>query len=207
MKVLFLKKYPEYFIADKPYLDKRNTYILRKEFDLLKIRYLLLSIGICGAIPYLVLLANGVNIFPLKYEDGHLIIMFLPFVIALVVLFITIPIHELLHYICMPKGDNYIGFIGIQGGFAHHAGFMSRKRYLLICIFPYVVLSILPLIIFLHFMSNDALLNEIFGCIICFEAFVCVGDFREFYSTLRYVPFGADVINIGEKSYYINPSK
>ena len=31
MKVLFLKKYPEYFIADKQYLHKRNTYLLQSE--------------------------------------------------------------------------------------------------------------------------------------------------------------------------------
>ncbi|MCP4541735.1 MAG: DUF3267 domain-containing protein [Chloroflexi bacterium] len=68
----------------------------------------------------------------------------------------SIPVHELLHAVCMPGGlrsPNTI--IGIWPArlvfYAHYQGEMSRDQFLIVFLAPFLVLSLVPIVIIILF--------------------------------------------------------
>jgi hypothetical protein len=70
----------------------------------------------------------------------------------LTILILFIPIHELIHAFCFPdrglSARTYIGLWPSMGFFyAYYEGPMRRNRFLLVLIAPYIVLTLMPLVL------------------------------------------------------------
>ena len=121
--------------------------------------------------------------------------------IYLPVFFVFLIVHELLHVVLVP---NFIKsrktFWGITpfGGFVSTTEEMSKTRFVLLCVFPFVVLSlIMPIVfsllgLFSGFIAFLALLNALSSSIDIFNMFL-IGI---------QVPNGSCIINNGFETYH-----
>ena len=122
---------------------------------------------------------------------------------ALLVLFLFIPLHELLHAFTHPQwgisSNSMIGIWPSRGLFyAHYEGEMSRNRFLLVFGMPLIVLGVLPtlLIAMIPELMQSLLLPSLFGMI-----FAC-GDLVGVGFIFFQVPRSAVVRNKGWKTYW-----
>ena len=131
-----------------------------------------------------------------------------PFLVFLVVMVISIPIHELLHLLTHPgfgrSDKSILGFWLSRGMFyAHYEGAVSRNRFLSILAAPYLVLVWLPVlilavidtsipIVYVEFLVLAALTNSVLPA----------GDATGFLLLASQVPSSACVKNKGWKSYW-----
>lgn len=64
----------------------------------------------------------------------------------IICIILMIVVHEFLHLICIPNFVNsdktYIG-VTLFGGYAYTEEVISKKRFILICILPYIIISII----------------------------------------------------------------
>jgi hypothetical protein len=102
-----------------------------------------------------------------------------------------IPLHELAHALILPakkgKHKTFFGFWPARFAFyVYYTGPLSRSKYMTISIFPYVLLSILPLLI--------CALFRITSFIVAYagiaNSFLCSADFATLLIVLCRVPAG-----------------
>ena len=122
---------------------------------------------------------------------------------ALAILFSLIPAHELLHALTHPvwgaSPNSIIGLWWSKGLFyAHYEGEMSRNRFLLVFIMPFIVLGVLPtmLIMMIPELMQSLIWLSLFGSILACGDLVGVGLI--FFQ----VPGSAIVRNKGWKTYW-----
>lgn len=110
-------------------------------------------------------------------------------------------IHELLHAIVYPKNAIVtIGFIKPITFVALGSYPMSKKRFILMCLLPFV-LGIIPLIIFI-LTNNNIICSIMFGM-------MCIGiisPYPDVYNILKIikVPKGKEILFEEEKLVYLN---
>lgn len=142
-----------------------------------------------------------------SYFKGHLnnhIVISRPFIfIGVCIGFVLLIIHELLHAIVYPKEANtYIGIIKPITFVAFGSYPLSKKRFIAMCLLPYI-LGIIPLILFWISPANNLELNSIlFGI-----AFIGMGspypDAYNVYQVIKQVPKGKKIQFYGNDTYYI----
>jgi len=131
-----------------------------------------------------------------------------PFLVFLVVVVISIPIHELVHLLTHPgygRSDKSILGLWLSRGmfYAHYEGAVSRNRFLSILAAPYLILAWFPVIIlaaidtsvpieYVEFLVMAALTNSVLPA----------GDVMGFLLLASQVPSSACVKNKGWKSYW-----
>jgi hypothetical protein len=131
-----------------------------------------------------------------------------PFLVFLVVLVISIPLHELVHLITHPHSgrskNSILGFWLSRGLFyAHYDGVVSRNRFLSILAAPYLVLAWLPLIILAVINSSVPVVYvEILVMAALTNSVLPAGDAVGFFLMASQVPPSACVKNKGWKSYW-----
>lgn len=107
----------------------------------------------------------------------------LDFFSACILGYISIYIHELLHALCF-KEEVYIFFDFIKGiAFTVGTEDMSKNKYIFTCLFPNIVLGIIPYSIFL--LNNTAIFLGIYGAICITTGYQ---DFINIYNVIRYTP-------------------
>ncbi len=116
---------------------------------------------------------------------------------------LIVPVHEILHALGFPSllksdevfmGFNPKGFVF----FAHYIGHMSRNRFLFVLVFPFIILSILPVVI----MSMLSISNSWIFMIVIVNTLASSGDLLGFLIILFQVPRVAIVKNKGLKTYW-----
>lgn len=131
-----------------------------------------------------------------------------PFLISLIVVVISIPVHELIHLFTHPQfGQSKKSILGawLSRGlfYAHYEGKVSRNRFLAILVSPYLVLTWIPVIV-LALAGNT--ISLVYVQILVFVALVNsalpAGDIVGFFLMLSQVPSTACVKNKGWKSYW-----
>src|SRR5690242_14528066 len=76
-----------------------------------------------------------------------------PLLAILITIFVLLsPVHEFLHALCCPdwglSSKTVFGIWPARGVFyIHHEGPMQRNRFLLVLVFPYIVLGLVPLVL------------------------------------------------------------
>lgn len=162
--------------------QKSKRLELIAEIDLVEDTYLMRGIARTSlfaltifliAAPFLALAFYAIA---LPYGEERLIDFPLIFV-SLVVVLLSIPFHELIHgaafKLMNPKARVRFGYAEVGIVFASATGvFFSRKHYLIICMMPFMVLSLIYLAIGLIFKAP-------LTAYICFAMHTagCVGDF------------------------------
>jgi hypothetical protein len=169
------------------------------------------------AIPSSILLL-GVTIYAisLAWEGGPLAIVEdvleqsgpNPFLIFLIVLVFSIPIHELVHLFTHPQfGRSNKSIFGLwlsRGMFyAHYEGVFSRNRFLSILAAPYLVLAWTPVIILALFSTSFPIVYvEILVMVALVNSVFPAGDILGFFLLVSQVPASARVKNKGWRSYW-----
>lgn len=131
-----------------------------------------------------------------------------PFLVFLIVLVISIPIHELVHLFTHPQfGRSNKSVFGLwlsRGMFyAHYEGAVSRNRFLSILAAPYLVLAWPPVIILaLIGISVSIVYVEILVLVALVNSVLPAGDVLGFFLMVSQVPSSACVKNKGWKSYW-----
>ena len=121
--------------------------------------------------------------------------------VGLVCGFLMAPIHELLHAICFPKGSTVYVFYTSYGLGTTCLSPVQKSRFILLNVFPSIILGVLPLIVFLCIPREFAVLSSIlFGI-----SFVNIGasyaDYMNVIHLLK-VPRDATIQISGEKIYW-----
>ena len=131
-----------------------------------------------------------------------------PFLVFLVVLVISIPLHELVHLFTHPQSGrskkSIFGFWLSRGLFyAHYEGVVSRNRFLSILAAPYLVLVWLPLIILAAINTSIPIVYaEILVLVALTNSALPAGDATGFFLVASQIPSSACVKNKGWKSYW-----
>jgi hypothetical protein len=122
---------------------------------------------------------------------------------TLVLLLLLIPAHEFLHALVHPgcglSSNTVIGLWLSKGMFyAHYEGEMSRNRFLLVFVTPYIILGVLPTILIATFpeLMQSLLWLSLFGSVLA------CGDLVGAGLVLFQIPRSAIVRNKGWKTYW-----
>jgi len=123
--------------------------------------------------------------------------------IALAIILVVVPIHELLHLVCFPGfGLGEKSIVGFWPKmfipYVHYDGILSKKRFVLIASCPFVVLSITPLLI--SFIKPDVAL--VIVAVSYLNCLVCGVDLISIFFVVKQVPSDAVVRNKGFHSYW-----
>ncbi|VDN47025.1 conserved membrane protein of unknown function [Petrocella atlantisensis] len=114
---------------------------------------------------------------------------------------IMIYIHEMLHALWIPnflKDENTFFGIKLWGGFVFTSQSLTKKRFIIICLAPFVTLSIvLPLI-----LGGLNLLNGVLIILIMINAMASSVDILNALLILFQVPRGAMVVTNSFETYY-----
>lgn len=122
----------------------------------------------------------------------------------LVWIFVLLIVHELLHLVMIPhflKSRNT--FIGLTpfGGYVHTEEELSKPRYILITITPFVVLSLLlPLV-----LGVLGILTPTIKALILLNSMSSSVDILAFFLLLFQIPKNATLRNNGTKTYFKGP--
>ncbi len=120
-------------------------------------------------------------------------------------IFVLIIVHELLHLVIIPNfhksNKTFIGFTPF-GGYVHTEEELSKPRFILITITPFIVLSILlPLV-----LSVFGLLTTTIKALILLNSMSSSVDILAFVLIVFQVPRNATLRNNGTKTYFKIPS-
>ncbi len=120
---------------------------------------------------------------------------------CILLILLLIPIHELFHAVVYPLADHKKIVIGLEPKmgvfFAMYYGPLSRNRWLLVYLLPFLLISILPLVLIAFIaIPHWWLLASIFN------AGFAAGDLFGFYLILRQVPVHSVVMQDGWDTYW-----
>ena len=131
-----------------------------------------------------------------------------PFLVFLIVLVFSIPIHELVHLFTHPQfglsNKSIFGLWLSRGMFyAHYEGAVSRNRFLSILAAPYLILAWPPVIILALIDSSVPVVYvEILVMVAFINSVLPAGDVLGFFIMMSQIPSSACVKNKGWKSYW-----
>lgn len=117
--------------------------------------------------------------------------------------FILLFVHEFLHAIVYPRKVNkYIGIVKPFSAVALASYPLSRKRFIVMSILPYI-LGIIPLICFLLSASDNLILNAILWGMAFLGMASPYPDAYNVYQVIRQVPRGKKVQFYEDDTYYV----
>jgi hypothetical protein len=126
-----------------------------------------------------------------------------------VVLLAFIPVHELLHAFMAPgRGRGEKTIIGVWPErllfYAHYDGAMPRNRFLLVFFTPFLVLSLLPIVIAVlwNYVTTDATVPLILLSLSLVNGLVACGDILGIAMIWKQVPADALVRNQGWRTFW-----
>jgi hypothetical protein len=161
-------------------------------------------VAIWGILFFVVL---PVDVSPLQMlGSGIVIIGWIPIILLL------IPVHELLHALVHPqwgRSSNTIIGVWLTKGviYAHYEGEMSRNRFMLVALTPYLFLGLLPLGLLAlpgaALWSTSAVL--ILGVVSLLGSVLACGDIVAVGLLLFQIPNAAVVRNKGWHTYWKSP--
>ena len=121
--------------------------------------------------------------------------------------FLVILPHDLLHGICFPKDAVVELWISPKNLMAFVVGTapMSRRRFIFMSLLPNLVFGLLPMLIWIFLPSG--LWGNCLGSMGAYAAMMGIGDYLNIANTLRQMPADALTQLSGFHSYWYYPSK
>lgn len=145
---------------------------------------------LCIAVLFLKIFNSAISIKPLFLILGFLIG------------FLLLIVHEILHGIVYPKNVNVsIGFIKPITFVALASYPMSKKRFIIMCLLPFI-LGIIPMLIFI-LLNNSTICNLSFG-MMCMGLISPYPDVYNVFQVIRKVPKGKNVLFYKDTLSYID---
>ncbi len=145
---------------------------------------------LCIAVLFLKVFNSAISIKPLFLILGFLIG------------FLLLIVHEILHGIVYPKNVNVsIGFIKPITFVALASYPMSKKRFIIMCLLPFI-LGIIPMLIFI-LLNNSTICNLSFG-MMCMGLISPYPDVYNVFQVIRKVPKGKNVLFYKDTLSYID---
>ncbi|MDR5659252.1 DUF3267 domain-containing protein [Serpentinicella sp. ANB-PHB4] len=122
---------------------------------------------------------------------------------AFIASYFAIGVHELLHAIVFPKDAEVELWYAPKNlaAFVHSTYPVSKRRFILLCLLPSLVLGFLPLAVWVFIPSYLSIANFIYSFAI-FELLGCTGDFLNVYNTYTQMPKDAMTQASGFHSYW-----
>lgn len=128
-------------------------------------------------------------------------IKFVDILYFILAVFMLIIVHELLHIVFVPNfmksNKTYLG-INLNGGFTYTSEEMSKARFIIISIMPFLVLSIFSPII----LGIFNVINGFISFFIILNAGASSVDILNLFLVLFQVPKKAYIINNGVETYF-----
>lgn len=145
---------------------------------------------LCIAVLFLKVFNSAISIKPLFLILGFLIG------------FLLLIVHEILHGIVYPKNVNVsIGFIKPITFVALASYPMSKKRFIIMCLLPFI-LGIIPMLIFI-LLNNSTICNLSFG-MMCMGLISPYPDVYNVFQVIKKVPKGKNVLFYEDTLSYID---
>lgn len=145
---------------------------------------------LCFAVLFLKVFNSAISIKPLFLILGFLIG------------FLLLIVHEILHGIVYPKNVNVsIGFIKPITFVALASYPMSKKRFIIMCLLPFI-LGIIPMLIFI-FLNNSTICSLSFG-MMCMGLISPYPDVYNVFQVIKKVPKGKNVLFYEDTLSYID---
>ena len=145
---------------------------------------------LCIAVLFLKVFNSAISIKPLFLILGFLIG------------FLLLIVHEILHGIVYPKNVNVsIGFIKPITFVALASYPMSKKRFIIMCLLPFI-LGIIPMLIFI-LLNNSTICNLSFG-MMCMGLISPYPDVYNVFQVIKKVPKGKNVLFYKDTLSYID---
>lgn len=145
---------------------------------------------LCFAVLFLKVFNSAISIKPLFLILGFLIG------------FLLLIVHEILHGIVYPKNVNVsIGFIKPITFVALASYPISKKRFIIMCLLPFI-LGIIPMLIFI-FLNNSTICSLSFG-MMCMGLISPYPDVYNVFQVIKKVPKGKNVLFYEDTLSYID---
>lgn len=157
------------------------------------------------ALPFLIpaIVVMFLTMFIKTYIAKDIVIEGWAIFVGLIIGFILLYIHELLHAIVYPKKINkYIGIVKPFSPVALASYPLSKIRFIVMSLLPYI-LGILPLIFFILSSSSNLILNAILWGIAFMGLASPYPDAYNVYQVIKQVPKGKKVQFYEDDTYYI----
>lgn len=159
----------------------------------------LISLPIFIIMLSLAIIMIRINKIEIKYDILHL-------AISSMLLLPLLYVHEIIHALTFPKKAKKDIYSKPQemALFVYSNEKVSKKRFILICLMPAIILGIIPFIIgivFINIIPVKFVLDILYISISMFMS--GIGDFTNAYNTIKQVPKDAQVFNYGYHSYWI----
>ena len=157
------------------------------------------------AIPFMIptIIVMFLVMFIKTYMTKDMVIAGWAVFIGIIIGFILLAVHEFLHAIVYPKKVNkYIGIVKPFSAVALASYPLSKKRFILMSLLPYI-LGIVPLICFILSDSSNLVLNAILWGISFMGLASPYPDAYNVYQVIKQVPKGKKVQFFEDDIYYI----
>lgn len=124
--------------------------------------------------------------------------------ISSVLVVIFLPVHEYLHAIIYPKSAViYMGFLRETGGmFISSQSPIKKRRYIVMSIFPFCILSLFPFIVYCFISLDKIFFNNLLFWFAFMTSLSTTGDFYNIYQTIKKIPKKAIMQVSDNKMYY-----
>lgn len=157
------------------------------------------------ALPFLIpaIIIMFLAMFIKTYIAKDIIIKGWAIFIGLFIGFVILLVHEILHAIVYPRKVNkYIGIVKPFSAVVLVSCPLSRKRFILMSVLPYI-LGIIPLICFILSSSDNLILNAILWGMAFLGMASPYPDAYNVYQVIKQVPKGRKVQFYEDDTYYI----
>ena len=159
----------------------------------LTLHSLLFSIPVIVFIACVVLLKRHMSGIAVPFDNDNIIGVLLSFLFVLP--------HELLHAICFPKTEDISIYFTSFGACCYSSAIISKRRFITMSLFPALILGIIPLLVWLLF-STSGKGWEILYAFSAMNLLCCCGDFYNVYNAIRQMPSGTYQQLSGPHSYW-----
>lgn len=149
---------------------------------------------------FLILLCNLLLFYKIFSVSIKINLLF--FIVGFIIGFLLLIVHELLHGIVYPKNVNvYIGFVKPISFVVLASYPMSKKRFILMCLLPFI-LGIIPLIIFL--LSTNSIICCVSFGIMSLGIISPYPDVYNVYQVIKKVPKNKKVLFFEDSMMYLD---
>lgn len=129
-------------------------------------------------------------------------IRILPILIGMVLSLALLPVHELIHSLCYPKGTTVFAYRHGLRIELHSTAAISKQRFIVFLLMPVLVLGMAPLLIWFCLPSQAGFINGLLYGFSFSSIGMSIGDIVTLVTVIRTIPKGYCFVASGTKFYF-----